>query len=43
MAQIAAMYPAKQLTTLKHIPQNVAEQAPLLRVKENGPEEACGS
>lgn len=28
MAQIAAMYPAKQLTTLKHIPRTIAGQAP---------------
>lgn len=28
MAQIAAMYPAKQLTTLKHIPRTIAGQEP---------------
>lgn len=43
MAQRASPDPAKQSITLKHIPRRVAEQAPLLHVKERGPEEAGGS
>lgn len=43
MAQIADMYPAKQLTTLKLIPWRAGEQAPLLCVKEHSLEEASGS
>lgn len=35
MAQIVATYPAKQLTTLKHIPQTKAEQVSSCSMQKN--------